>query len=423
MSESSRRPKVYKTHDPVLRNAVAQTGNIQLAIKKGVPRTTAIYWSKKSKINNLGSSESQVLNEEIKSLNQLLDIERLKLEFISSLAEYIPLIKSSKKSISNIVKRRILKTIKKYREFILLGKLLSLIGLGASIFHKWQAAIKKCDRSKIFECAKRKANQLTGDEVIKILNLGASKKYAHFSTTALWKYSVAHNIVVCSSDTWFKYLKSYSVDRRQVELKKKKYPVGVRASKPNEIWHIDITELKGDDDQKYYLQVIIDNFSRYIINWSLSSSKEAINTVKLLKLSKSKVAKDLKLYMDSGGENKNSLVDKVLFSYKISRALAKVDTRYSNSMIEAFFRVIKSNFLNHKSFEGKKSLNKLIQYYINKYNHKIPHNTFSYQTPGQVFYSEWSDSDDAEVQANKLLALENRKRANLKIEACSVCEY
>lgn len=69
MSEKSTRPKVYKSHDPVLKSTVAQTGNIKLATQKGVPRTTAIYLAKKSKINTSSASGSQILNEEIKSLN------------------------------------------------------------------------------------------------------------------------------------------------------------------------------------------------------------------------------------------------------------------------------------------------------------------------------------------------------------------
>ena len=34
----------YKTYDPELKRIVAETGDVYLAIKQGVPRTTANYW-------------------------------------------------------------------------------------------------------------------------------------------------------------------------------------------------------------------------------------------------------------------------------------------------------------------------------------------------------------------------------------------
>jgi hypothetical protein len=70
--------------------------------------------------------------------------------------------------------------------------------------------------TKKFECGVRQSNQLTGDEVIKIRTLATDKKYLHFSLTALWKFAFRHNLVVCSRDTWFKYITLYDLNRNML---------------------------------------------------------------------------------------------------------------------------------------------------------------------------------------------------------------
>ena len=47
----------------------------------------------------------------------------------------------------------------------------------------------------------------------------------------------------------------------------KYYSKGIRASKPHELWHIDVTQVKTKSFQKLYLQLVVDNYSRAIIRF------------------------------------------------------------------------------------------------------------------------------------------------------------
>jgi len=42
--------------------------------------------------------------------------------------------------------------------------------------------------------------------------------------------------------------------------------IGIRATHPNEYWHIDVTVIRLLDDTKCYLHAVIDNFSRRILS-------------------------------------------------------------------------------------------------------------------------------------------------------------
>jgi len=413
----------YKNHDPGLKRLVMETGNIELAISRGVARTTAISWITKVKdIPNVNKNISELLNLEIESLNQKLKIERAKVQFISDLSQYLHQIKDGKRKISKSVKNLFIKKIYQYLKYCSLRELLSLIKMGHARYLKWRSEVKRCEVTKKFECGVRKSNQLTGDEVVKIRTIAADKKYSHFTLTALWKFAFRNSLVVCSRDTWFKYITMYELNRIVRKGKKNLFKIGVRAKHTNEVWHLDLTVIQLLDGKKIYLQAVIDNFSRYIIDWDLHESKCAKNTRELILRSKTKLREDTfqtNVYMDSGGENIANLVKSIFIGRQIKQIFAQIDVRFSNSMIEAFFRSLKVNFLYHKSFKTIEDLRRCITFYINEYNTRIPHSAFNFETPNEVYHGLWKEENDIHIRKIKEEVILNRK--NMSSSKCSTC--
>ncbi|MFM8574207.1 MAG: transposase family protein [Pirellula sp.] len=116
--------------------------------------------------------------------------------------------------------------------------------------------------------------------------------------------------------------------------------MGVRATKPNEIWHVDTTLIRLVGGAKVYVHAVIDNYSRRILAWQAKTTYDTSTTAKLLV----EVAKGLKgvvpkVYMDSGVENLNTHVDALVASGTIQRIIAQV--LFSNSMIESWWRMLK----------------------------------------------------------------------------------
>jgi transposase InsO family protein len=68
--------------------------------------------------------------------------------------------------------------------------------------------------------------------------------------------------------------------RRRVYPQKPK--VGIRASAPNEIWHLDTTVVRLIDGTCTYLHAVIDIFSRRVLAWKVSERFEPANTVAIL---------------------------------------------------------------------------------------------------------------------------------------------
>lgn len=151
----------------------------------------------------------------------------------------------------------------------------------------------------------------------------------------------------------------------------------------------------------------------------------AQNTKNLLVSAKKKYLSypmgDTQLVSDKGTEN----TAKVISTYcspprSIHHVLAKTDIRESNSMIEAFFRSLKNNYL---YFQGKLSdvsqAQKCLRFYIEQHNTKLPHSAFNGATPEDIMSNTW-EKKKIEIDNLKTKALQNRK-ATYRLMACGVC--
>ncbi len=75
--------------------------------------------------------------------------------------------------------------------------------------------------------------------------------------------------------------------------------------------------------------------------------------------------------MDPGKENDNHKVLNFILSKNLKRVLAQVDVHYSNSMIEAIFRILKNNFLYHQGINSIEDHTRKAKFYFNQHNNVI----------------------------------------------------
>ena len=120
------------------------------------------------------------------------------------------------------------------------------------------------------------------EEQRKLVHFANSKQFKKFSTVSLMYYCKRKNLLNCSLESWYKYLRLYGIDRRNKRFKKIIYRNGLRAKSVDEYWHIDITEIKFGEKSKAYLQVVVDNYSRMIVGWKLDVNKKMNLTYKTL---------------------------------------------------------------------------------------------------------------------------------------------
>jgi hypothetical protein len=110
------------------------------------------------------------------------------------------------------------------------------------------------------------------------------------------------------------------------------------------MWHIDTTVIRLLDGTRVYLHAVIDNFSRRILGWRVADTFAPINTVTvLLDASRAAAPSDTApvVLADAGVGNMNAQVDALIDTGVLRRLLAFTELKFSNSMIEAWWRSLK----------------------------------------------------------------------------------
>ena len=125
------------------------------------------------------------------------------------------------------------------------------------------------------------------------------------------------------------------------------------------------------------------------------------------------------LRADDGVENFNEKVDALVEAGVLHRVLAQTDLRFSNSMIEAWWRSLKHNWLFLNDLDSVSRLATLIGFYVVEHNSRIPHAAFDGQTPDEMYFGKGSDVPEALATARET-ARQARMEAN-RARRCATC--
>ena len=102
------------------------------------------------------------------------------------------------------------------------------------------------------------------------------------------------------------------------------------------------------DGTRAYVHAVMDNFSQRILAWRVADTFAAINSVTVLLEAiegATRSARAPVVLADAGVENVNAQVDALIDTGVLRRLLAFTELKFSNSMIEAWWRSLKHQWL------------------------------------------------------------------------------
>ena len=123
--------------------------------------------------------------------------------------------------------------------------------------------------------------------------------------------------------------------------------------------------------------------------------------------------------MDSGSENLNRIVDPLFDGEKMKRILALVDVSHSNSMIEAWWRSLRHQWLYLHHLDTIATVRRLTAFYVREHNTVMPHSAFEGQTPDEMYFGRGARVPE-ELAARRVDARRRRLEEN-KRRQCGVC--
>jgi hypothetical protein len=127
----------------------------------------------------------------------------------------------------------------------------------------------------------------------------------------------------------------------------------------------------------------------------------------------------LRLHPGKPRENVNGSVDSLIEQGALRRILALVEVCFSNSLIEAWWRSLKHNWLFLHQLDSVAPVRRHVAFYVQVHNSTIPHSAFRGQTPDEMYF-ERGDGVPGRLAEARALARERRREEN-RARQCVVC--
>jgi len=152
---------------------------------------------------------------------------------------------------------------------------------------------------------------------------------------------------LCSVRTMYRILADHHASKeRRNQLKRPNYvKPELLATDSNQVWSWDITKLKGPEKWTYYyLYVILDIYSRYVVGWMLAHCEQAELASKLIRqtVEKQNVSEDeLIIHSDRGPSMTSHSVSQLLISLGVTKSHSRPHVSNDNPFSESQFKTMK----------------------------------------------------------------------------------
>lgn len=417
--------RIRRRYDHRFRAVVRETGDVELAVRNGVPRSTARDWSRLASPDVITLDVASMSEYELRQ--EVIDLRERHAKLLAILRLVVILIKVCDVSLRRHrvpgaeKKRLLLRAVDRSREVLSLRSALLVLGLSKTRYHDWKRE-EGCELEDASSCPQSHPQQLTADEREVVKDMVTSDDYRHVPTGTLAILAQRLGKVFASASTWYRLVRHHGWRRPRRRVHPPKPRLGIRASAPNEIWHVDTSVLRLLDGSRAYLYAVIDNFSRRILSWRVSERFDPTMTLAVLEEVGNCVEPTDNLptlLADSGVENRTKAIDELIENGVLQRILAQIEIACSNSMIESWWRSLKHQWLFLNQLDSVGSVRRLTSFYVEEHNSRLPHSAFRGQTPDEVYFGTGRDVP-GDLEANRNAARAKRMETN-RARSCRVC--
>ncbi len=153
------------------------------------------------------------------------------------------------------------------------------------------------------------------------------------------------------------------------------------AQRPNHVWVGDITYVPIGSSWRF-LAVVVDQWSRRVLAWSLSARRDASLTRRVLDAAvrRRRPAAGVIFHSDRGSEYSAVALRKRLHALGIEQSSAQRGPE-DNAHVESFFHSLKAELIHGTRFESEATLRRELLRYINYYNRQRRHSALGYRSP------------------------------------------
>jgi putative transposase len=213
---------------------------------------------------------------------------------------------------------------------------------------------------------------------------------------SVWATLLDEGSYLCSPSTMYRLLRAQGEtgDRRRHATHPARVKPELVATAPNQCWSWDITKLAGPAKWTwYYLYVLLDIYSRYIVGWMVAHREAAALAERLLAeaiTAQGVEPAQLAVHADRGTSMTSKPVAMLLADLGVTRSHSRPHVPDDNPYSESQFKTLK----HHPSFPDRfgciQDARAFCQGFFGWYNHEHHHSGIALLTPADVHHGRAS---------------------------------
>jgi putative transposase len=239
------------------------------------------------------------------------------------------------------------------------------------------------------------ARALTQPEREAVLEVLHSERFVDVSPEETYATLLDEGTYLCSTRTMYRILKDRhgGVRDRRDQLTHPAYAKPeLLAERPNELWSWDVSKLRGPAKWTwFYLYVILDVFSRYVVGWTVQYRENAQLAKALIEQATEQqqiAPKVLTLHADRGAPQRAKPVAFLLADLGITKTHSRPYTSSDNPYSESNFKTLKYRPEFPERFDDIEHARAHCRQFFHWYNHEHRHSGIGLVTPAAFHHGD-----------------------------------
>lgn len=236
------------------------------------------------------------------------------------------------------------------------------------------------------------ARALSAAERTEVLAELHSTRFVDSSPAAVWATLLDEGRYLCSQRTMYRLLAGEDeTGERRGQLTHPAYArPELLATRPNQVWSWDISKLKGPATWTYYyLYVVLDVFSRYVVAWTLQMRESGEVAKELIgqAIAQQQVeAGTLTVHADRGSSMTSKPLAFLLADLGVTKTHNRPYTSNDNPYSEAHFKTLKYRPAFPARFGSIEEARAFCREFFSWYNHEHRHSGIGLMAPADVHH-------------------------------------
>ncbi len=246
-----------------------------------------------------------------------------------------------------------------------------------------------------------------------ILTTLNSARFVDCTPRIAWARLLDEGAYLASVSTFYRVLaaEGQSRERRNQLVHPAHVKPELIATGPNQVWSWDITRLRGSLKwQFFYLYVLLDIFSRYVVGWLVAEAENAGLAQALIEETCRKygIARDtLKLHSDRGSPMRAKTPAELLVDLGVAASFSRPRVSNDNPFSESQFKTLKYYPSFPECLFGVEHARAYLRHWFPWYNEEHLHAGIGFMTPEAVHFNRAAD-----LQAQRTRVLQAAFAAN-----------